>query len=39
MKKKYLIVWRLKAFIIITSVLLFSIAAHSQDLTEEQKKE
>ncbi|MBC7875166.1 MAG: hypothetical protein H7Y01_14275 [Ferruginibacter sp.] len=39
MKKNYLIGCGLPTFIIIVSVLLFSVAAHSQDLTEEQKQE
>ncbi len=38
MKKNYLTIC-LGAFIIIASLLLFPITAHSQDLTEEQKKE
>jgi hypothetical protein len=39
MKKNYLIVCLVQAIIIITSSLLFSATAHSQDLTEAQKQE
>ena len=39
MKKKYLIVCWLQTCIIIATTLLFPVTAHSQDLTEEQKKE
>ncbi len=38
MEKKYLIVCRLQAFIIIVSALLLPVAANSQELTPEQKQ-